>query len=108
MVSEFVHFALEHPVAVLVGAGILAGFWLIAAFISVMPPLPPGSGWGKQWAYACAQIFGASLDKAGHTVLQTRYAKQIEQQVFSADGSTTKSVETTATTVNPTNQGAPS
>jgi hypothetical protein len=82
MIHDLLQFALAHPVAVLVFSGTLGFLWLIAAFISVMPPLPEGAGWLKQWAFACAQIFGASLDKAGHTVLQTRYAKQVEQQLM--------------------------
>jgi Na+-transporting NADH:ubiquinone oxidoreductase subunit NqrC len=95
-----ISFIAAHPVVILY----LAAGWFVAAVISCMPPLPEGKGFFTRWAYSVAQVVGASLDKVSHAALQTTYARQVEQSL--ADGSTTKSVETTATTVNPTNQGA--
>jgi hypothetical protein len=102
MISELIQFAMAHPVAVLVGAGVLGGCWLLAAFISVMPPLPANSGWWITFAYRCAQIFGASLDKAGHAAAQTTAFRQVEQTIKTSDASglvktaTAKTTEQTA------------
>lgn len=79
MTSDLIKFAILHPIAVLIFVAFQGGCWLLAAFISVMPPLPENASWGKRWAYACAQVFGASLDKAGHAAAQTRIFRQTIQ-----------------------------
>lgn len=109
MFTDLTKFALLHPLAVLVFILILVILWLIACFISVMPPLPQDATWCVRWAYACAQIFGASIDKAAHIAAQTTIVRNAEKFVMAADGSTIKqAVQVTQTgPVQPVSAPAP-
>jgi hypothetical protein len=83
-------FVLQHPIVILY----LAAGWLVAAIISVMPPLPPNCNYFVRWLYNIAQVFGASLDKVGHIAAQSTAFKQVASslETTAADGS--KKLET--------------
>jgi len=98
MISELIQFAVAHPVAVLVCAGFIAGGWFISGCISVMPPLPPGAGWWLTFAWRCAQVFGAGLDKVGHAAQQTTAFRQVEETLKTSDPSGLEKIATAKTT----------
>lgn len=108
MISALVQFAIAHPIAVLVGAGVLAGGWFISGCISVMPPLPPNAGWWLTYLWRCAQVLGAGFDKIGHVAAQSNQFQQFEQTLKTTDPSGLVKLETaksTTQTAEPTNSG---
>lgn len=94
MISELVQFAIAHPIAVLVGAGVLAGGWFVSGCISVMPPLPPDAGWWLTFAWRCAQVLGAGFDKVGHIAQQSTAFKQVETSLQTGDATGIQKLET--------------
>jgi hypothetical protein len=95
---RMIQFVIQHPVAVLICAGIMATGWFISGCISVMPPLPPTAGWWLTFAWRCAQVLGAGFDKVGHAAQQTTAYKQFEQTLKTSDSSGLSKTETAITT----------
>ncbi len=57
------------------GGEAIAICWIFSSVISVMPPLPEGSGFFRTWIYRILQMISGSLDKL---VRSTPFGNKLE------------------------------